>query len=176
MITQERLKEVLSYDPTTGAFMWASKFTQTIIVGEVAGCIDGNGYRHIDIDGKTYKAHRLAWLYMEGYFPESDVDHENRIKHDNRWCNLRHVSRSCNMRNRGILSNNTSGVNGVHWRVARGRWIASIRVDKHLFHLGSFENLQDAVKARWEAEIKFDFPNCNTTSSAHLYLKEQELI
>jgi len=128
------------------------------------------------IDGVSYKAHRLAFLYVDGYTPENDVDHINRNKDDNRWLNLRHVSRSCNMRNRSLLSNNTSGVNGVHWRGSRNRYIASIRVNKKLFHLGSFYDLSGAVFARWKGEVKYDFPNCNTTSSAYEYLIEKNMI
>ena len=73
---------------------------------------------------------------MEGYLPENDVDHINRIRDDNRWCNLRHVSRVCNIRNRDKFKNNTSGVTGVSWFDSRGTWRVRIAVDRKQMGLG----------------------------------------
>jgi len=113
---------------------------------------------------------------MEGYIPENQVDHVNRIRDDNRWCNLRHVSRSCNMRNASISIANTSGVTGVTWHKNANKWVAHIRALDSTKHLGIFESFVEAVKARWDAEVKYGYPNCNSTSSAFEYLKENNLI
>lgn len=128
------------------------------------------------INGKLYKNHRLAFLYMEGYFPENGIDHIDRNKTNNSWNNLREVSHTCNMRNCKIQANNKSGITGVCWYKASNKWQAHIRIPKQNINLGYFDNLTDAAKSRWIAEVKYNFPNCNTTSSAYNYLKENNLI
>jgi len=167
-LTQKRLKELIYYNPETGVFTWkVSK--GTAIKGSIAGSID-NGYRRILIDYNPYREHRLAFLYMEGYFPENEIDHINRRRHDNRWLNLRQVSRQCNARNCNIAINNKSGVTGVYWYKNREKWCAGIRIDGKQITLGYFLNKTEAVRARWESEKKYNFPNCNSTSSAFQYL------
>jgi len=174
-MTQERLRELIFYDPDTGIITW-NKGRQGVRNDGIAGSHHPDGYIKICIDKKIYLSHRLAFLYMEGYMPENQVDHINRIKDDNRWQNLREVSRSCNARNTGICSNNTSGVTGVYWYKALNNWHAQITVPGSKKHLGYFESFDDAVAVRWEAEVEYGYPNCNTTSSAYEYLKEHNLI
>jgi len=77
MITQAGLKELLNYNPETGDFAWVKS-------KKPAGGISSYGYRRIIIDGKEHKAHRLAWLYTHGVFPEDQIDHINGVRHDNR--------------------------------------------------------------------------------------------
>ena len=173
-LTQKRLKELLHYDPDTGIWKWISPKARRVKAGDIAGYIKSNGYRGITVDNILYLSSRLAHLYMEGYFPENDMDHINRIRHDDRWCNIRHVSRQCNTRNCGIASNNTSGITGVSWQKATKKWLADIRINKKQIRIGCYEKIIDAVKARWEGEKKYNFPNCNTTSSAYKYLKAQQ--
>ena len=84
---------------------------------------------------------------------------------------LRHVSRQCNNRNCIIGKNNKSGVIGVSWSKPNKKWVSQITVERKVNYLGRFVNLKDAVQARWEAEVKYGFPNCNTTSSAFTYLE-----
>jgi hypothetical protein len=98
-LTQQRLHELLHYDPSTGAFTWRVAPNRRIIAGSVAGVTETNGYRRIRIDGRQYGAHRLAWLYMHGEFPPNDIDHINRTRDDNRSTNLRAVTRKENMTN-----------------------------------------------------------------------------
>ena len=171
-LTQARLKELLNYDPLTGIFarlITVSNYKAK--KGDVAGSINDQGYTKIQIDGKRYKASRLAWFYMEGYWPEYEIDHKNRIRHDNKWKNLRHVSHSCNVRNSGISINNKSGIVGVHWDKKRNKWQSQIKILGNKRHLGYFTSKVNAAKARWNAEIKHGYPGCNTTSSAFLYLQ-----
>lgn len=170
-ITQKRLKEIVEYSQKTGEFKWRIRNKcSPKFVGDGAGWT--NEYSYLYLDGETYPAHRAAWLYVYGYMPENEIDHINRNKSDNRINNLREVSHLCNMRNKGIYKNNKSGVTGVNWHQQSQKWVASIRVEKKLIYLGIYETVLSAAKARWLAEVKYKFPNCNTTSSALEYIKK----
>ena len=174
-LTQERVKELFYYNPKTGTFTRRIYCCSNAKVGDVAGSRSPLGYILINVDYKLYGASRLAFLYMEGYFPEHQVDHINRIRDDNRWENLRHVTSQCNIRNSSVRGDNTSGVTGVCWHKGNKKWASYIMVNEKRKSLGYFKILKEAVQARWEAEVKYDFPNCNTTSSAYLYLQESDL-
>ena len=175
-LTQKKLKELLHYDPETGVFTWLMS-RPGIKPDRVAGGINKiAGYRLISVDRKLYRASRLAWLYMEGYFPENDVDHEDRIRNNDKWDNLRHVSHQCNSRNCNISKNNNSGIMGVSWIKERKKWYANIMISGKTIGLGRFKSKLNAAKARWNAEVKHGFPNCNTTSSAYQYLKKEGAI
>ena len=176
-LTHKKLKKILHYDPETGIFRWLVANAHRVKVGDVAGCVcKTSGYRIIIIYSKRYNASRLAFFYMEGYWPEYEVDHRDRIKHNDAWSNLRHVSRVCNMRNQKISCKNKSGVTGVCWNKGHNKWHAQIKVLQKQKSLGYFTNLKDAVKARWEAEKEYGWPSCNTTSSAFEFLQKRELI
>lgn len=175
-LTQERLKQVLDYDPETGIFRWNSKRIGGRKVGKIAGGKSPYGYHLIKIDGTKYMSHRLAWLYMYGYFPENEIDHINRIKDDNRISNLRHVSKICNSRNVGDLLTNKSGVKGVYFKNRCKSWVSTITINRKKIHLCSTKNFDKAVMERWKAEKEHNFPTCCTTSSSFKYLKEKGLI
>jgi hypothetical protein len=147
MLTQVELKELLHYDPETGLFtrlVNRAKFR----VGEVAGWEESHGYTHIGINKKGYKAHRLAFLYMTGKFPEGDVDHINGKKDDNRWCNLREATRSQNLFNRGAQKNNKLGIKGV--TLYQGKYMASGTSNGKQKYLGCFMTEEEASKAYQE--------------------------
>lgn len=90
-LTRNRLWAVLNYNPISGLFYWKckDKLGSHVIIGNVAGGLDEKGYIRIRIDGKKYRAHRLAWLYTFGVWPTLQIDHINRVRDDNRICNLR---------------------------------------------------------------------------------------
>ena len=176
-INQEELKQTLKYFPKTGNWKWKKTLSNNAKKGKYAGCLDKTtGYILIGFNGKLYLSHRLAWLYMEGYFPENDVDHRNRIKNDNRWCNLRHVSRTCNMRNCNLRKTNKSNVIGVTWHKHGKGWTANITLNYKQKNIGFYKYKKDAVKARWEAEKEYNFPDCNISSTSYLWLKKRGLI
>jgi hypothetical protein len=98
-LTQEMLRKVIHYDPATGQFTWLKIGNTNGFAGKVAGSLDQQGYRRISVYSRFYKAHRLAWLYIHGVWPEPEIDHINRIRDDNRIENLRVADRLLNMRN-----------------------------------------------------------------------------
>lgn len=110
-LTQEHLKQHYNYNPLTGEFRRLIANSNNSCVGELAGYMD-NGYCKISLDGKQYKAHRLAFLYMTGRFPKY-IDHIDRNRSNNRWDNLREATHSENMRNASIRVDNKTGVKGV---------------------------------------------------------------
>lgn len=145
MLTQEELKKQLSYDPVTGEF---TRFS----TGKKTGSPNKRGYLYIQLNGKHYRAHRLAWLYIYGEWPKDQIDHINHVIDDNRIENLRAVSRIENQRNRKRNKNNTSGYHGVHWCAAANKWAARIKTNGKVRHLGVFENKDDAIAIRKQAE------------------------
>jgi hypothetical protein len=124
MITQKRLKEVLAYNPRTGIFYWRVATGHRSKRGSVAGNLC-RGYVRIGIDGKSYKAQSLAWLYMYGVYLAM-LDHKNRVKNDNRVCNLRPADKSKNMMNSIKRCDNVSGYRGVSFCQHHQRWRAKI--------------------------------------------------
>lgn len=148
-LTQSRLKELLHYDESTGVFTRRVALCNKVKVGDIAGTTEKEEYVRIEIDGKKYKAHRLAWLYVYGNFPEQQIDHINSIKNDNRIANLRDVSQSVNMRNihKPNKDSITSQYRGVSWHKHAKKWVAQVVVDGRKVHLGYFSDEESAFDA-----------------------------
>lgn len=125
MVTFDRLREILRYED--GNLIWTKCPNNQNMVGRVAGRVVLNGYRQIMIDGELYYAHVLVWLYHTGHLHKGFIDHIDNDVTNNRIENLRIATRSQNMRNRGIQSNNTTGVKGV--TIKGGKFYARITVD-----------------------------------------------
>ena len=151
-LTQSRLKEVLHYNPDTGDWTWIVSNSNRKPVGSKAGTIGDSGYSIIRIDGKKYRSHRLAFLYMNGSWPKEYVDHANRNRNDNRWCNLREATVNDNNRNRGLSPLNKSGYKGVYWREDRSKWVSRIKVNNKIITLGHYHTKEEAIKVRQKAE------------------------
>lgn len=159
-LSQQYLKGVLHYDPSTGSFTWKIRTARRIRIGDVAGSITKKGYVSIRIDGQPYQAHRLAFLYMTGSFPSDLVDHDNRNRLDNRWVNLVDATPVSNARNAKLSVTNTSGCTGVYWDTDKGAWCAVIMVNQRSIRLGKFDDMGSAVAARKAAERLYSFhPN-----------------
>jgi len=138
MLTQERLKERLHYDPDTGIFTWRVTLNNAVKKGFVAGYKRTSGYRSIVVDGKKYFSHRLAWLYIRGTWPAHQIDHINNVKDDNRICNLRESTHGQNQHNVGKRTDNTSGYKGVTFCRALKKYKAQIQINRKNTHLGYF--------------------------------------
>ena len=157
-LTYEKASTIWDYDPDTGVIRWKIKwFNQEI--GNVAGCVNTKGYRNLKYKYITYKAHRIAWLLTYKHWPKNQLDHNNRIRDDNRLCNLQEVNNSINQRNQKLPSNNTSKVMGVSWHKGQNKWAAYI-YDTHKIYLGADTDWFEAVCARKSAEARYGFhPN-----------------
>lgn len=148
ILTQARLKELVSYCPKTGLFTWINNRSKHIKAGSVAGTgSHEKGYCSLRIDGSGYYQHRLVWLYVYGYFPTQDIDHINGCPGDNSISNLREATRSQNLFNTARVKTNTSGFKGVTWSNRDKRWCAQITVKGVTKNLGSFKKVEDAAIA-----------------------------
>jgi len=147
MLTLERLREVLAYNPQSGLLVWKVANSRRVSVGDIAGSLDNNGYIVIRIDRRIYKAHRLAWFLVMGDWPKVTIDHINGVPADNRWSNLREATYSQNNASRGLTSRNKSGLKGVSWDKGAGRWRAQMSVNGKAMYLGLFDTPEMAQEA-----------------------------
>lgn len=152
LITQERLKSLLTYDPDTGEFRWRAQPSNRVRIGDVAGCPDRHEYVVIRLDGVLHKAHRLAWLYIYGTLPEKNLDHINQIPADNRIANLREADQYENNQNRRVQFSSRSGVTGVSWNKVHSLWQARIYERGKCVSLGYHKTKDAAIRARAAAE------------------------
>lgn len=154
-LSAERLHALLRYDPTTGLFTRiVAPGKRGDLLGATAGSPQHQGYILIAVDGRKYKAHRLAWLYMTGAWPAGAVDHINQVKDDNRWSNLREATKAQNEQNKPVRPHNSSGATGVYWNKAASKWQAYITVSGENLYLGIFADKSAAIAARRAAEDK----------------------
>lgn len=161
-LTQSRLKELLAYSPETGVFV-RRKGRGGKRAGSAVGCvvsICGRKYRTISIDGWNYSAHRLAFLYMTGEWPEQAVDHKDGDGLNNIFTNLRAVTQQENLKNKRLSKNNTLGIPGVYWMESRNRYRCEIGINGRGKRLGNHLSFLDACAARKSAELVYGyFPN-----------------
>ena len=146
-LTAEELRSCLCYDPETGLFWWIKSRGSRTDPTKPAGTINGKGYRYIGIEGKLYRANRLAVLYMTGSWPESQVDHIDMTKSNDAWENLRCASSSQNRGNMRAFKNNGTGIKGVHWKPRNKKYCARITVEKKELWLGLFKTSEEAALA-----------------------------
>ena len=151
-LTQQRLKEFLDYDPSTGFFTWKRNRGQGIAGGR-AGSYTNGGYRLIRFDDRNYREHRLAWLWVHGKFPDQFIDHINGIKDDNRICNLRDVPNEVNQQNqKRAQATNRIGVRGGGFKPKKNRYEARISINNKAKYLGTFKTAEEAYAAYVEAK------------------------
>jgi hypothetical protein len=149
----EKARELYYYEPNTG--LVRRKIPAGVHkIGSIVGSNHSKGYIRTDYKKKAYFVHRMAWLLHYGEWPKNEIDHINGIKNDNRICNLRDVPSYVNQINKRKV--NSCGCPGVFFNKLIQKWIAYINKTKNKqFVLGRFNNLEDAIKARKEAEILY---------------------
>jgi hypothetical protein len=153
MISAERLRELLAYDPETGVFTWRSSRCG-VAAGSVAGSRKSNGYIKVKVGGRMYRSHRLAWFYVTGVWPVGQLDHINGIRDDNRIANLREATNAENQQNSKCRSGSASGFKGVTRK--RNAWRARIKRGGRFIYLGAYKTREEAHAAyRVAAEAHF---------------------
>lgn len=154
-LTLEELKAVLTYDPSTGLFTRKITISGRFNAGDVVGHKAKNDYVRICVGYRSYAAHRLAWFYMTGMWPDRVIDHINGKRNDNRFTNLRSVSNSENLQNQRKAHKGTrSGLLGVGWHAKARKWRSQITLDKKQVFLGLFETKEEARAAYLKAKAK----------------------
>lgn len=177
-ITQNLLKELLTYDPLTGSFIWnkrdeslfknssSAKSWNTKYAGKSAGFINKAGYLEISIfrkkDGTanrkrkiTQQGHIIAWLYYYGHFPKNTIDHINGNTSDNRIINLRDIEHEINIENvTKARKHNSTGVLGVTKCSCSQNYRARISVNKKQILIGVFKTIESASNAYLNAKRK----------------------
>jgi len=178
-LTQEIVRELLDYNPDTGVLTWkfrsekwfattgAFKSWNTRFAGVKAGSvstrISNNKWSLIHIFDKTYRPERIIHLWLHGVWPNR-IDHTDGNGLNNCKTNLRNGTHAESCRNRTLSKSNNTGVSGVRNR--NGRYSSQITINSKQIWLGSFKNLEDAITARKEAEIKYNFhPNHGRASN-----------
>lgn len=145
MLTAEELRQLVHYDPATGHFTWLQSKYQPYRIGNRAGSRMNTGYRRIFIGEKAFTEHRLAWLYMTGQWPERHIDHINGNRTDNRFENLRDVSRSTNLHN---IQSSNKGALSIYRGVSPqgGKWTMQIMVNGKRVRVPGFDTEEDAAR------------------------------
>lgn len=146
-LTLAELQNLLDYNPDTGEFTWLVNRGRMAPAGSKAGCLRMSGYVQIIVDGKTYSAHRLAWLFVNGKWPDQEIDHIDGVRSNNAIRNLRDVDMYTNRENRRVATyRSASGLIGVSPR-ANGKWLSQIQVRGRKMHIGTFDTAEAAHAA-----------------------------
>jgi transcriptional regulator with XRE-family HTH domain len=163
-VTQEFLLSVFQYHEN-GTITWKVK-SKNANIGDVAGYLINDGYLQVTLLNQLLKVHRIIWFMHNGYLHENVIDHINRVKTDNRIENLREITRSCNSMN--VEKDNNSGVIGVNWDKNKKSWTANL-----FNNTKTFINFDEAVKARFDAEIAGGQTDC-MRSAAYNHKKKKK--
>lgn len=144
----EQLRAALKYQPSTGKLVWLES-RGCVRAGDVAGSMNSEGYISLMVDGRNYKAHRLAYYLYHGkdIEPGKVLDHKNGDRADNRIKNLQVVTQSQNLRKK-------DGIKGCTFHKGSQKWQAEIRIDGKKKHLGLYETEEEA-RAAYVAVKKF---------------------
>jgi|688.fasta_scaffold858151_2 hypothetical protein len=158
-LTQSYLKEYLSYESGTGIFTWIKSYRNQRL-GKIVGMIDRDGYRTITFKRKHYRAHRLAWFYVYGKWPNIQIDHIDGIRDNNSIDNLREVSFAGNSQNqRKSHADSKYGLIGIDKLSHRKLFRARISINGKRKTLGYFKTPEEAHIAYLEAKRKHH-PTC----------------
>lgn len=164
-----RLKEALSYDPSTGLLRWRITASSKAPAGSVAGNDNGDGYIRTALDGQRFMAHRVCWLLHYGEWPANEIEHENDVGSDNRIKNLKAGDRYSVNQNQDVRPDNKSGCPGVDFRPQDSLirpWRARITRFGERRQIGTYATLDEAIEARRAAEQQNPSPLTDTAPAA----------
>lgn len=191
-LSYDLLHRLISYDPDTGLLTWRNRTADLFVAGfhsaegqcrawntryagkEAIGQVKSDGCKKGFCLGRMVSSHRVIIKMMTGVWPD-ETDHENGIRSDNRWVNLRNTSRVGNNQNCAIGKNNTSGAKGVTWRSSIGKWRARVSENGVRTTIGNFTEFQDAVDARKVALAKLGYHPNHGRKPAHGESSAKEL-
>lgn len=144
----ERLRELFSYDPETGAFTYRSRKGKRR-AGDPAGTFRPDGYLQLRVDYVKLLGHRVAWAMTFGEWPQDGMwlDHRDCNPSNNAISNLRLATPTQNLANSRIRSDNTSGIKGVARRHDGIGWSAHISRAGRCYCLGSYATAEEAAAA-----------------------------
>ncbi len=148
----ERLHELFElrggalYARTQGHYRWPA--------GRRVGSVGRGGYRSVAVDGVSFYEHRVVYAMVHGVWPDTQIDHRNQNKEDNRPCNLRPAGAGNNAHNTGLRPDNRSGCRNVSWDAARGKWVVVVRCRSKTLHFGRHDDLEFADLVAQEARRK----------------------
>jgi hypothetical protein len=154
IVTQKTLHDLLDYFPETGVFIWKVDRGLNRCKNKMAGAVNKHGYMYIGINGKSYSAHRLAWMWMNACWPTDEIDHKDRNKLNNSIHNLRESDDFKQQQNMPIRKGSISEYTGVS-PTKNGTWRAYINVNRKRLSLGTYKTKVEAIAVREEAKIKF---------------------
>lgn len=145
----------IGYDYNNNVFYFDledyDKIKKYVWIADKDGYMCANCFRN----GKetTVKMHRLVMDVVDN--EDVFVDHIKHCHYDNRKSQLRVVNDSQNAMNAKLSKSNTSGITGVSWSKSKNKWEAYITINKKRKNLGRYENIDDAIRVRKEAEEKY---------------------
>lgn len=161
-MTQAELKSVLVYRPRLGKFEHPDGTPYHVR-------IQTRGYVQIRIKqkGRLYLAHRLAWLYMTGSWPDFEVDHDDGDPSNNKWKNLKAATFGHQRQNAAPKSGNRSGYTGLSWNNTSGRWHVRVGINGKVVSGGTYKHKEPAVIAlkRLKAQLHTYHPGVVTRST-----------
>lgn len=162
IVSHERLLELLSYNPDTGEFVWRKYKGSHAGAGDIAGASAIKGrYSSIAIDQRPYLAHRLAWFYAYGVWPEFEIDHKDGDGKNNCLSNLRDVPHVINMQNIRVAKkmSRSCELMGVSMAATPGKFTAGLTAFGKHIHVGTFETEEAAHLAYLQAK-RLHHPGC----------------
>lgn len=137
------LLSVWDYNLDTGIF--TKKKT-----GKILGTLHHTGYTQLSFQKKLYNSHRVAWFYVNGYWPNI-IDPIDGVKSHNWIANLRNTTHSVNRMNQKI-TNSKSGIIGVQAHPLSPKFVARIKINGNGHYLGMFDTPQLASEAYQKAK------------------------
>ena len=154
-LTKDYLHQIFEYKD--GNLYW--KINKGVAkTGDITGCFSPSGYLNTTINRKTYRTHRLIFMWHYGFFPE-EIDHEDGNSLNNRIENLRPANRGENCRNRTLTNKNKSGIKGVSWCKDRNKWRVQLQINGKKLNFGDYNDIDyakfiaDAMRYKYHKEF-----------------------